>query len=366
MPPLIAQSVVRIDRFMPEVLAFQKHSSAVRRISIRGRNGKIYAFLVQSALPKHARAEERIGQLLRSINSMMERSPDSRQRGLTLAVPRMVPLNTHVRLVQEDPSTFSLEDVLAEHCAARGIPMDAAIMYCFEMRKAEVLRAQEAPGDGRHDQRKAVFDHVRRELVPADILSKYVKSMMPDFTAFFLFRRQFTSHLAVSALITYALGLNKPAPHAVKIAGNLGAIIPWELAFCMDANGLLYQLDRAPFRLTPTLLHFMSPVGLNGIFTGSFLAGAQALNDPDMKLSDHVGVIMRDEIMSWSAVSVPLRTAQDADALAQKVRQNTEQISKRLAGIAADTGTGSLENLIKSASAPSVLCAMPPLWHPWL
>ena len=132
------QAVVRIERFMPDIVAVHKHSTAYRRMAIRGRNGRVYSYLVQSALPKHARAEERIGQLLRSLCAMLDRRLESRQRGLFFAVPRMVPLNTHVRLVQEDLSTFSLEDVLADHCAAHGLTIDAPVTYSYEARKADL------------------------------------------------------------------------------------------------------------------------------------------------------------------------------------------------------------------------------------
>ena len=124
---------------MPDIVAVHKHSTAYRRMSIRGRNGRVYTYLVQSALPKHARGEERIGQLLRSLSSMLDRRPESRQRGLHFAVARMVPLNTHVRLVQEDPTTFSLEDVLSEHCAAKGISIDAPVTYSYEARKQDMI-----------------------------------------------------------------------------------------------------------------------------------------------------------------------------------------------------------------------------------
>ncbi len=134
------QALVKIERFVPDILAPYKLNSTSRRLGIRGRNGRVYHFLVQSSLPKQARAEERILQLLRSINTLLDRSPQARARGLALSLPRMAPLNPHVRLVQEEPSTFSLEDVLAEHCAQHDLAVDSAVTYSYETRKAELAR----------------------------------------------------------------------------------------------------------------------------------------------------------------------------------------------------------------------------------
>ena len=46
--------------------------------------------------------------------------------------------------IQEDSGTFSLEDVLAEHLAVRGLTVDAPVVYCYEARKAD-LHARTAP-----------------------------------------------------------------------------------------------------------------------------------------------------------------------------------------------------------------------------
>ncbi len=230
------------------------------------------------------------------------------------------------------------------------------------------------------DLRRSVFDHVRREFVPLDILARHARALHPDFTALWLFRRAFTTHLAAAALATYVLGLNKSSPHAVKIVASSGALVPWELAFSLDSAGLLVPSDRVPFRLTPTLVNFASPVGVSGIFSGCLVSGAAALSDPDMPLGDHVAIILRDEILSWSLNAGPGGRALDGDALASKIKQNVENMGRRLASIcSSDAGAGppgtpggvagsisGVELLIKNATATGNLCLMSPMWHPWL
>ena len=224
------------------------------------------------------------------------------------------------------------------------------------------------------DVRRASFEHVRREHVPLDILARHARSLHPDFTALWLFRRQFTVHLAAAALVTYALGLNKASAHALKIVGNTGALVPWEMAFSLDAQGVLVPSDRVPFRLTPTLVNFSSPVGVSGIFTGCLVAGAAALDDPEMPIGDHVAIILRDEILSWSQSaggtsggSGVCRTL-DNDVLVAKIRQNVDSMARRLATITSDISGGGVgvEQLIKNATATGNLCLMSPMWHPWL
>jgi transformation/transcription domain-associated protein len=207
---------------------------------------------------------------------------------------------------------------------------------------------------------------VRKEYVPLDVLSRYARSLHPDFTAMWLFRRQFTSQLAMTALATYVLGLNKCTPHALKIVATTGNIVPWELAFSLDSSGLLVPSDRVPFRLTPTLVNLATPVGVSGVFLGSFVAGAMALADPEMALGDHVAIILRDEILSWSSGANQPR-AVEGSGLPAKIKQNLDNIGRRLAGIAGtEPGNSGVEQLIKNSTATGNLCLMSPMWHPWL
>ena len=221
-----------------------------------------------------------------------------------------------------------------------------------------------ADGQRAAEVRRAVFEHVRREFVPLDILTRYARALHPDFTALWLFRRQFTAQLAVSALATYVLGLNKAAPHALKMVATTGTIVPWELAFSLDSSGTLVPNDRVPFRLTPTLVNLATPVGISGVFSGCMVAGAQALADGDMRLADHVGIILRDEILSWSAAG---QGRMEAAELSFRLRVNLGNIQQRVAAISStESAHQGVEQLIKNSTATGNLCLMSPMWHPWL
>ena len=54
-----------------------------------------------------------------------------------------------------------------------------------------------------------------------------------------------------------------------------------ETAF--SAAGVLEVTEAVPFRLTPNLQHFITPVGLEGIFSASLMAIARSLADPEVR-----------------------------------------------------------------------------------
>ena len=51
-----------------------------------------------------------------------------------------------------------------------------------------------------------------------------------------------------------------------------------------SAAGVLEVTEAVPFRLTPNLQHFITPVGLEGIFSASLMAIARSLADPEVRL----------------------------------------------------------------------------------
>jgi transformation/transcription domain-associated protein len=75
---------VKIARFEPVVAVVHKHSTAYRRITIRGEDGLKYHFLVQLLRwPSHqrqSRAELRILQLYRMLNPLLDRRKETRKR----------------------------------------------------------------------------------------------------------------------------------------------------------------------------------------------------------------------------------------------------------------------------------------------
>jgi hypothetical protein len=131
-----------------------------------------------------------------------------------------------------------------------------------------------------------------------------------------MFQRQFTSQLAMTAFASHFLMLSKGAPHTMLFELNTGTssavrqrwcydvllcssrslfaftsahmvacyrarpfvsgnVIPWEVSANYNAQGMLIAPEPVPFRLTPNLVNFISPVGITGLFSASLIASAQ-------------------------------------------------------------------------------------------
>ena len=163
----------------------------------------------------------------------------------------------------------------------------------------------------------------------------------------------------------------------------------------LNVAGQLESAEPVPFRLTPNLQHFVTPVGIEAHFGSSLMAIGRTLAEPEFALSDLIAIFLRDEVISWLSVQrhvgpevppeVPLR---------DRVRVNVEHVNSRVRNFAclqppsdkvrranemhesfadfAQFGTApqpvnqQIVRLVSAATNPQQLCQMDPTWHPWL
>ena len=59
--------------------------------------------------------------------------------------------------------------------------------------------------------------------------------------------------------------------------------------------------EAVPFRFTPNIQHFITPVGIEGVFTASLMSIARSLSECD--LEDYLSIFVRDELISWQSTS---------------------------------------------------------------
>jgi len=126
---------IRIDKFESIVDVVRGHGIYYRRLSLRGHDGSLHPFVVQYPAARHCRREEGIVQLFRIMNSLMERKKDCRKYNIAFHLPLMIPIAPQVRLVQDDLSYVSLQEIYEKHCENSGFHKDdPTILYINSIR----------------------------------------------------------------------------------------------------------------------------------------------------------------------------------------------------------------------------------------
>ncbi|KAK3258235.1 hypothetical protein CYMTET_32712, partial [Cymbomonas tetramitiformis] len=82
----------KLDYVGVDVLIVRRHGTSHRRLSLHGTDGREQQFLVQTSLTPAARSDERMVQLMRHLNRMLEKHKQTRRRHLMFHTPIIVPV----------------------------------------------------------------------------------------------------------------------------------------------------------------------------------------------------------------------------------------------------------------------------------
>lgn len=83
---------MKLDRIGADVPIVRRHGSSHRRLTMVGSDGSQRHFLVQTSLTPSARSDERMVQLFRVLNRLLEKHKESRRRLLAFNTPIIIPV----------------------------------------------------------------------------------------------------------------------------------------------------------------------------------------------------------------------------------------------------------------------------------
>ncbi|KAI1006280.1 Transcription-associated protein 1 [Podosphaera aphanis] len=363
------QDFVRIERFLPTVDLVRYVGVCHRRLKIRGHDGSIHPFAIQHPAARHCRREERIVQLFRHFNGTLSKRKESRRRNLNFHLPLMIPLTPHSRMVQDDPTYISLQGVFDDHCRKCGITKDDPVLFTMDKMRAlmETKKTQEQVVAARLE----TFTAVQERWVPHTIAIDYFTKIYPDFSDFWLFRRQFSYQFAAITFMTYVLHMNNRHPHKLNIARATGNIWGSELMSSLAmGKAFFHNPEPVPFRFTPNLQTLMGPLATEGIFSCAVMAIARCLSDPEYELEQQLCLFVRDEMIHWFQTSHCSQAVIDVQ-LRESVQVNSDMIVKRTLSLA-QSPAGTLPanqtviDLIARAVSPINLAQCDALFMPYL
>lgn len=347
---------IKIDRFAPEVQLIAGDGVWYRRIEMIGHDGSVNSFMLQNPAPSTARREERIIQTFRVLDSVLMKRKESRRRHLNFHLPAMIPLASNARLVQDDSSYTSLQDVYVEHCRRTGQARDAPMELQLNAVKNAIQhrgRSFETAIPELINLRVDCFEKVTRSLVPNTILSDSLSRSAPSATDYWLLRKNFTCQLAAVTFMTHAVQIGNRLPHRMMISRTTGNIWLTEIHPAVDASTMeIINNELVPFRLTPNLQQYVTPVGMEGPLLGCVVAIASSLMEPDFLVEEVMSTYVQDEL--YSSVS--------GQELKNATLKNVTAIVKRVSNM---SNTPSVVELISQATNTHSIGSMDASWQPW-
>ncbi|THH03836.1 hypothetical protein EW145_g5969 [Phellinidium pouzarii] len=371
----------RIRQFGPKFEICRGQGYCYKRIIIHGHDGMKYTFAVQQPAARWCRREERVMQLFRTFNHALTRRKESRKRNLQFHLPLTVLLNPAVRLVLNDPSYVSLQDVYDQHCEEMGVTREDPALMVAQKHKAVIREINATPPTSRVEHlniRKAVLDEVAKKLVGDDVLSRYMTRTMCGPQELWRMRKAFTLQLAAVSFMTYAVCITSRQPARFHVSRATGQIFMSEiLPGVNNQTSQIVHLESVPFRFTPNLQRFVNPTGTEALFCPGIVAIARALTKPEYELDQHLCLFIRDEVLTHVQARGKRNPAQE-NSFRMRVQENINGVVNRAENMACKLERAqdpkdekvtqsmqSVTNLISSATNPVKLAAMPDLFSPW-
>jgi len=291
------QDFTRIERFMPGVDMIRGINSCHRRLRIRGHDGTIHPFAIQHPTPRVSRREERIIQLFRIFNSVLNKQKESRKRNLQFHLPMMIPLSPAFRMVQDDTSYITLQGIYENYCRVQGMDRDEPLLFQVErsrhlqgvrtiyysdcklnsLTNHNILQAKE---EQLQAQNIETFSAIQSKFIPSTLVLDHFTSIYETYSALWLFRRSFAHQLAAHSFLTFVMFIHSRTPSKIHISRSTGLIWSSEAIPGMASHQpRFHNAEAVPFRLTPNLQTVMGPIFTEGIFVCALMAIARCLTD---------------------------------------------------------------------------------------
>ncbi|KAI8907173.1 hypothetical protein EDD86DRAFT_232632 [Gorgonomyces haynaldii] len=320
-----SKNFLKIDRFEPLIDVVRGHSGCHRSIIVRGHDGSLHPFMVQHPAAKQCRREERIIQII------MDRQKETRRRNILFHLPTIVPLAPQIRLVQDDRSYATLQEIYEDYTQSQGFKKDDPIIFHIQKIKEVYSNGEEMAKRGKVELlniKTEIMNAVAEKMIPDFILTKFFQRKMKSYMDLWTVRKRFTKQMAAVTFMTYLLSIGHRYPQKFHISAETGNIWASELnPIISNATFLFTSNEAVPFRLTPNIQHFMTPVGIEGLFTACLMSIGRSLTEPVNEMHDYLAVFVRDELLTWQQMG-RRQPVQDGQ-LRDHVHQNVDLLLKR-------------------------------------
>ncbi|KEP49326.1 histone acetyltransferase SAGA, TRRAP/TRA1 component, pi-3 kinase superfamily TRA1 protein [Rhizoctonia solani 123E] len=337
---------IRIQRFASRVDFCRSLDMHFRRIGLHGHDGSFHTFAVQTPTARHARREERGMQLFRSFNAVLDRRKETRKRNLNFHLPAAVSLSSTLRLLENDASYVTMQDMLEQHFKEKGTHRDDPQLHFLD--KLKMLRNPEGTKVDFFTLRAELISEISAKLVPATVITNYMTRCMKGPMELWTMRKLFALQVAASSFMSFFFSANGRMPQRFHISRSTGRMFMSDLLPTWNnKHPIIHNAEAVPFRFTPNMQHFVTPIGIEGLMTSGMMAIARGLTEPEYDLEQQLTLFLRDEVYTWCTTAQNTPPMPDLN-FRRAIQHNAETLVKKAELMACRTQADT------SGSAPQV------------
>ncbi|KAG0313205.1 Serine/threonine-protein kinase smg1, partial [Dissophora globulifera] len=272
---------VTIQSFEQQVVVIPTKTKP-KKLTLVGSDGKRYTFLFKGLEDLHL--DERVMQLLRISNGMLQRDKEANTRHLNARHYAVVPLSDNSGMIQWVENTVSLFTIISkwqhrELMCARWMnddnstgplqgPQRATEIY-HEKAVAALKKAGLPANHPRRQWPKSILLDLYHEMAnetPGDLLEREIWSSSPTPAEWWRKSVQFARSTAVMSMIGYVIGLGDRHLDNILIDFTTGDLVHIDYNVCFEKGKRLRIPEIVPFRLSRNMLTSLGVTGVEGNF----------------------------------------------------------------------------------------------------
>ena len=335
---------IKIARFLPTVNFVRGTIGSYRRINMRGHDGSVHSFAVQSPAARHSRREERMFQLYRLLNKILDKNVQTRRSNIQFSLPIAIPLSPQVRIINDQSSFATLHEIYDEYCVKANINPDDILQFVND--QLNIAHDKSLPPPDITLVKMEIFSSIHSMFLPSTVLKDHFTGLYLEFEDFWLFRKQFASSYGAVTFMSYMMMINNRIPSKIFVDKESGDVFTMEMLSSrypfervkplfknLDLNlpadaPIFHNNEPVPFRLTPNIQKLIGDTALEGIFAVDIFNISRALLEPENELNSYLTLFIRDEIISW--YSNLQRPIVENPQLGEMVQSNVDLVIKRV------------------------------------
>jgi len=401
-----------------------------------GDDGLKSNYLIQYCLNWENPSDERISQLHVLMNRLFQCHSNCRSKSISITNSLVVPIAPRVRLMREHVQYQSFQKIYERDCDKRNTSyMTSAIAMHnistleqtgpqYKKQKHNEKHNEKNNKEGRHhligmsnvEQRKIrlkEYERISNTMNNSATLTEYLIEKLPNASSLWCVRKEMTKQYAISSILSYCFYIEQRDLNKYIMRIDTGDVmsLQWRSMYHRE-TGKLISTDHVPFRLTPSLQHLMTPIGIHGMLAETMMSTASCLHSNLSFIEDYASLFYQGDMLPWynnkkklkkeetfqaknssSSATAAAAAAAAAAALpvihiAQIIDSNVDQVLQRIREIApldsapdhdrtscmstnVPSSNGSncinqaIHELIQIASNPINLSKQEPLWAPY-
>ncbi|KAF8978704.1 phosphatidylinositol kinase- protein kinase tor1 [Entomortierella lignicola] len=294
------EAVIKISSFN-HVLTVLNTKQRPRKLTIRGSDGRDYAFLLKGH--EDLRQDERVMQLFGLVNTLLASDPETFKRHLGIIPYSVIPLSPNSGLIGWLPETDTLHNLIRDYRESRKISLHL---------EHELLMRMSPEGGSGYDlltvmQKVEIFENMM-DKTQGDDLYKILWLKSRNSEVWFERRTNFTRSLAVMSMVGHILGLGDRHPSNMMMDRITGRIVHIDFGDCFEVAMHRPQFpERIPFRLTRMLVKAMEVSGIEGSFRNTSENVMRVLRDNKESLMAVLEAFVHDPLINWRILNTSPR-----------------------------------------------------------